>query len=224
MPEFTFPVYIDELLRRYQDLVPAEVDFAVRAMMEAFAERDAAIEDYLDSELGTPDAVGTRLIESQTLAAAAGSVAFTVPAGYRHLELMWQARCVGAVVLDQLALRFNGDTGANYGTQRLFGAAAVAAADQNPTGTDDIGLGTIPGGSATAGRAGAGIARIFNYANTTWHKHVLVQWTDWDGTNAITATPGDLWGSLNAITSIEVRVAGGSNIAAGSIFDLYGRA
>lgn len=171
---------------------------------------------------------GMTLIGSTLLAAAAGSIVFSaIPSTYKHLVLEVQARTDFAG-LDKLLARFNGDTAANYARHQAYHQASALtsiAGNSSSFGVGYMYVGPCPGSTATAGRAGSYRIDIPNYANTTFHKHLVAQGAlstgDTTADQYITWANG-LWGSTAAITSITLLPESGSNLVAGSIATLYG--
>lgn len=161
----------------------------------------------------------TVLIQDVMLDIAASSFDFVaIPQTYKHLQLVWQARGTTVAATTACTLLFNGDTGANYDYEVIFGnvntpTAALSTADTNLDGF------LIPAASATAGSAGAGDASIPYYAGTTFWKQILLR--EVAVKEGLAIFRGGNWRSTAAINRITVTVAAG-NFAAGSRMTLYG--
>jgi len=150
-------------------------------------------------------------IASNTLSSAAANIEFTSISGtYTDLVLITSVKYVSG---DQaLGLTFNSDTGSNYSATYVYGNGTTAASSRDTSNT------AIPIARADANQFWAGIANIFNYANTTTYKTTISRGNS--GTYAIAYT--GLWRSTSAITSLKVATLNGNNFAAGSTFTLYG--
>lgn len=105
---------------------------------------------------------------------------------------------------------FNGDTGSNYSTTRVYGNGTSAASSTSPNETK-IGITT-----GTGNVLSTYILNIMNYANTTTYKTVIGRASQ----DSVSARVG-LWRSTSAITSLTV-AANGGNWAVGTTFSLYG--
>ena len=150
-------------------------------------------------------------IATNTLSSAQASVTFSSFSGYTDLVLIVTGKT--ATSNGQIQLRFNSDSGSNYGTTYLIGDGSSAFSDSD----SNISGGMVPGFLATS-TEGNNIFNIQNYANTTTYKSVLARA---NRTNRLQLT-ANTWRSNSAITTILVQVLGGQNFAAGSTFTLYG--
>jgi hypothetical protein len=164
------------------------------------------------------------LIQTQALAADAGSVTFSaIPGTYEHLMILWTARGTDAGNPD-VYLQFNGDTGANYDRELLVGVSAAPASGATVGQTALQAIGTMPGSTADAGRAAGGTIRIASYARTTFWKTAVGDFSDIRATSAgnqLAGMAGGIWRSTAAITSVTLLPSAG-NFLAGSVFSLYG--
>lgn len=164
---------------------------------------------------------GFTKIAETILGADTASVTFSsIPATYRHLELMWTARTTDGAA-QSLLCRFNGDTGANYDTERLESSGATTSTIESLGATGMV-IGAV---SQAAGYGGVGTCYIHDYARATWRKH----------TRAISGfvmanTTGNIrhdstfghWRNAAAITSLTLLPGNAKILGAGSIFSLYG--
>lgn len=138
-----------------------------------------------------------------TLSSNASSVAFSsIPNTYRDLVLVSRN---SMTVADSLYVRFNNDTGANYGSVRIFNGVS-----DNYTPAE-IGYNTT---------TNIGIANIMDYSATDKHKTYLTRWGNADGTSYVQAYAGR-WANTAAITTVNI-APGSGQIASGSTFALYG--
>lgn len=156
------------------------------------------------------------------------NVDFTsIPSGYKHLKVVWQARADNAVTNNQLKLQFNGDTGSNYDWGRnLFNNSGPAAPDGG-AGVAFAEVGLVTAASSTAAYAADGEIVVPNYAGTTFNKGFIASSalldTSETAANIFGHTARGFWKSTAAINEIKLTLAAG-NFVAGSTFELYGMA
>lgn len=132
----------------------------------------------------------------------------SIPSGYTDLVIVASCRAVspGSATL----LRFNGDTGSNYGRIRYLGTGS---------GNSTV---AVPNESRIAIDApntdwSNFIASIHNYSNTTVHKTVMNR----GNSNGFISAQAATWRNTSAVTSITLTIDSGSFVD-GSIFSLYG--
>jgi len=154
---------------------------------------------------------GDYKIYDSTLGAAAATIDITsIPSDYEYLRLAGYVRGDTAAASTTLALRFNGDAGANYDRQRHTGAAAAATIAEQFGQTSAIVGDVIPANTATANVFSFFEIIIPHYANSTNNKvaycqiaskigvattnlsvgHVAVFWRSNAAINQITLLPG----------------------------------
>jgi hypothetical protein len=109
-------------------------------------------------------------------------------------------------------MRFNGDTGSNYSRTIMFGTSSSAGSSRLSNST------SINTGFLTTNGA-PNIINIQNYSNTTTYKTSIQRGGD---ASDSTSTGVGIWRSTAAINSITMFSDGGSFIAAGTTFTLYG--
>lgn len=178
------------------------------------------------SELNALNAypAGLSLIAENILASAASSVTFSsIPATFRSLELRMTARSNVAAAFASTFLRFNGDTGANYDHQQLFGQGGTAGASEVFLGTS-ISIGEVAAATAPSGQSGIMIVQIPFYRNTAFWKSLSSQHMLSLGnasTNMYSKLWAGRWRSTSAVTSVTIGCASGSFITDSS-FSLYG--
>ena len=124
---------------------------------------------------------------------------------------------------DDVYLRFNGDTGANYDDayDRYTGASFVNA--QDLAQTTGIFLGGIAASTAPSNVAGHIMIWIPGYAQTNFQKAVYVLNADKRGTSGATTNIWQIagwWRSTAAINEITYHCSTGSNFIANSIADV----
>jgi hypothetical protein len=151
-------------------------------------------------------------ISTQTLGTAVPTVTFSsIPATYTDLVLVFSG-VIGSGV-QNMEIRFNGDTTTNYSETRLFGTGGAVSTDRTSS-TNQIRVGNIYTTQTTT------IIQVFNYSNTTTFKTILSRSNN--SGNVVSVHSG-LWRKTpEAITSILVRPAGGVNFSIGCTFALYG--
>jgi len=140
-----------------------------------------------------------------------------IPATGTDIEITYQCRGDTAATSIGVLLRFNGDTGANYGDQLLTGTTSTASATEHSSATGAT-IGAVAAASATANHAGGGLLLIPNYANTTFFKNVHGT-TGWSqaittGTMNVRNSLG-AWASTAAINRVQF-FPGAGNFIAGS--------
>jgi hypothetical protein len=161
-------------------------------------------------------------LRTETVATSTPSVTFNLSgiSGYTHLEI--KGKYGSTVTEDYLRMQFNSDTTTNYSSRRIDGNGSSArtsgTANQNHVWLD---------WNSSCENALTKMTRIniFNYANTTTFKSLLIR-----GDRATSTTPTytgteaivSMWRkSPEAITSITLTMSTG-NILAGSTFSIYG--
>lgn len=154
-------------------------------------------------------------ISTQTLGSPQTSVTFNSFSGYTDLVLVANS-IVSSGTGNDIAIRFNGDTGTNYSNTYLLGtgSSAISGRGSNFTYADSGFL------SANSGAPNTRIVQIQNYANTTTYKTLLTRASSENGVNV--AAYVNMWRSTAAITSMTIYSAGALTYATGSIFTLYG--
>lgn len=161
----------------------------------------------------------------------ASSVSFTsIPNNYTHLQIRWSAQTNRATYnIDDLIIRFNSDTGANYATHRMYEYAPSPSSTviaQGYSSTTAIYAGSVTTNVAT-NIFNAAVTDIFDYANTNKYKTLkTLAGSDTGGAASgyagIVGINSGHWRSNNAITSITFSPEYGSVITENSKFHLYG--
>lgn len=158
-------------------------------------------------------------LATTTLGSAQASVTLSdISGAYTDLMLVISAQSTQATTYDNLNIQFNSDTGTNYSRQRLNAFSGGATAE-NSANASAIGVGVITGTSFSSSIFSQSITHIQNYSNTTTFKSVVFRSGSQD---AYVQAGVSTWRSTSAITSIDIKTASGSNLAAGSTFSLYG--
>ena len=152
-------------------------------------------------------------IATQTLSASTSTVTFSsIPQTYTDLVLV---SVFGSTAGMDIVTRFNGDSGSNYSSIRLFaqGSGSVLSSRVGPTN------GIQPRTSANQLSTVTTIHRqnIMNYTSTTAYKSTIGRY---DYPAQVEAHIGR-WLSTAAITSVSL-VSDGQQFTSGSTFTLYG--
>lgn len=163
------------------------------------------------------------LLETQVLASSAASVTFsslsTYAADYQHLQIRLAARGTRNANGDNLGIRFNGDTGANYARHSVYGqgSGVVTYGAGSQTFMD---LAQLASSTTAANTFTGGVADILDpfetSKNTTIKTLSGVPASAW----AAALTSG-AWFNTNALTSMTIYALNG-NLVTGSRFSLYG--
>lgn len=150
----------------------------------------------------------------------------SIPSSYDHLYLVISTRTDDVVYWDQLGLRFNGDTGANYSHVRLN------AGSDTPTGGYGLGTTSIQylygatGSSALASTFGTMTTWIPNYSSTVGFTQTLHDWAaeNNSGTNWqwFIGMISGLWQDTSAVDQITLTPLDGDDFVQYSTFTLYG--
>ena len=133
----------------------------------------------------------------------------------RHLVVRVNGRLDGAFTWGSTEIQFNGDTGANYSTQRLEGAGTNATATR-ANGVTSLYSVIMPGDSAAANAFGGGEVLIPDALSTRTHKSSIAL----SGAHELNVrTVAGRWASTAAITSVTIG-AFTDDFMAGSTFEL----
>lgn len=149
-----------------------------------------------------------------TTLGSAGNITFSsIPSGYTDLRLV----IVGvANALNTLRLRFNGDTGTNYGTTYLQGSGSTASSSTQSS-LPHIQLGS----SRATGSRSLVTIDIFSYSGSTRKSCLWTQSNDDNGSGSVYAGVG-LWTSTSAINQVGVSASSVSAFDSGATATLYG--
>ena len=153
-------------------------------------------------------------IATYTVSSAVGSYTFSsIPSTYTDLVLVTNVK---STTTNNMIMRFNSDSAANYSRTVLSGDGSSAVSARN-TGFTEIYTdynGYFDGLDFDQVK----IINVMNYANSTTYKTCLIRsGRAQSGTDAIVG----LWRSTSAITSIYLG-GSGNNFVTGSTFTLYG--
>ena len=170
-----------------------------------------------------------QLIQTITLASD-GPISFqNIPQIFTHLEMRGSVRSssTGSTV-DQINIRFNNDSGANYQAEFVAGLGASSIGNFN---TSIAALTTVAANLGDIMANGSGsAAQLFSpwqvfiprYTNTNIWKAAI--WTTWQDISRCVELLGGRWASTAAINRIDCLSTNGAsnNLMAGSSVSLYG--
>ena len=167
------------------------------------------------------------LISTVTVGAGgASTIDFSSIAGtFTDLQLVVSGRMDSASA-QNLRLRFNADTGANYINRQLYGDGVPPAASDTTSGSGvyiaDYAGGFLPGTSMTSNTFGSFVAYIPNYAGSTAKSVSTDNVTENNATSNVRQTIGaSRWTGTAAITQITILLTSGSFVQH-STASLYG--
>jgi len=168
--------------------------------------------------VGDYESIATGVVGS----GGAPSVTFnSIPSTYKHLQIRGIARAASGGV-NAIAIRLNGDTGANYAWHLLYGTGSgnAQAANTPSTATALMSYQANPTNDGT-GVFGASITDILDYANTNKNTTVRnLSGRDGNGTGEIGLWSA-LWNNTAAVNTVAL-ISSGANFAEGTTFALYG--
>lgn len=176
----------------------------------------------------TPDFGVFESIATTTVGAGGvSSVTFSsIPAGYKHLQLRGMGQTNrGTYGIDELGIRFNGDTASNYSAHMLLGDGASAAAVSVNTTYGYYGYGSF--GTTTGSSWGGAVMDILDYGDTNKFTTTrTLGGVDLNGTvgglGGFVSLISSNWRSTAAVTSINLFPVSGTTISQYSHFALYG--
>jgi hypothetical protein len=157
-------------------------------------------------------------IATQTLVTAISTVDFTsISQTYTDLVLVMSFGCASNTAL---GIRFNSDSGTNYGSSYLEGNGS-SASNGRSTGLTYMRLGNSATFSSNT-LIDQTIISIFDYTNTTTNKMLLARLNS-RSQGVVNLNVGRwLPGTSAAITSINILNSNNVNFIVGSTFTLYG--
>lgn len=158
-------------------------------------------------------------------AGGSSSVSFSsIPGTYKHLQIRYMSKDDrGSQVLDDVGIRYNGDTTAsNYVWHRLLGdGSSTYSQGGTPASANPMGF-QAGNGTSSSSTFGAGVTDILDYANTNKNKTARnLSGVDNNGSGAVALYSG-AWLSTAAITSIVLYPNNASNFLQYTKFALYG--
>lgn len=172
----------------------------------------------------TPFVSGSFFSIATTTVGAGGVADITfssIPQTYTHLQIRFLAQSSNsATAVDNLAFRFNSDTGNNYTRHYIDGNGSSVTAGAN-TGVSQV-YATCAQTSSTPSAFGVGFLDILDYTNTNKNTTTrALSGADFNGTGGAIQFTSGLWLNTAAITSINIRALAG-NLKQYSTIALYG--
>ena len=181
----------------------------------------AASSAVVPTEIIVPGAYDA--LATVTLSAATASITFAViPSGYKHLQVRVLGRnTIANTTEDDLLMKFNGDTGANY-TIHYVGGDGVNPFVAGVGTRSDPRAGFTVDGNALASTFASNVVDILDYSNTNKYKTTrTLAGSERNGAGRIMLESG-VWMNTAAITQIVFTSSNSSNFAINSSFALYG--
>ena len=166
-------------------------------------------------------------IATQTVGSGGtASVTFSsIPTTYTHLQIRGIVRSTASGNSGLIFAKFNGDTGSNYTFHMLQANGSTISGEGYGTSViNGASVSVSPAGLSPSSVLGGFVFDILDYQNT--NKYTTTRsLSGWDGNGATEQAlrySSGLWTNTSAITSIDISVRGGSNLAQYSSFALYG--
>jgi len=163
-------------------------------------------------------------IATVSLSTATSSITFSsIPSTYKHLQVRTMARDSVNAASSASGIRFNGDTGNNYGYHKLYGTGSVVGST-SATSLNGIQHSLlIPAATNTANAFGVAVIDILDYTNT--NKWITTKSFAGYETNGGTEYQLQLgsgyWANTAVVTSLTIYSTSVSFVA-NSHFALYG--
>ncbi len=169
---------------------------------------------------------GPALIAETILSASTTSVTFSgIPQIFRHLMLVCQARSDAAAEVDNILIRFNSDSGANYDFEQLFGNAATPTSTASRA-TASLPFAIIEAANSRASNFAPAIGYVFGYTLSDREKWFLSNSATFGNVSAdadmFVVQRSGRWRNPTAISSVSLLPGTGPNFVSGSRFQLYG--
>jgi hypothetical protein len=145
------------------------------------------------------DSLGAVLLTSNT-----ASITFSsIPQTYTHLQIRGTVKANRATYVDDLGMRFNGDSTSNYSYHRLYSFGSGTPGSDAGTSSSSMNIGQVSGGTVNNSNTfGVVIIDILNYASTTITKTVrCLTGADDNGQGGVQLGSGN-WRTSNTGVSI----------------------
>jgi hypothetical protein len=178
----------------------------------------------LAGNAGALGAGQTQLYDNVASGAIASWDVSSISQAYKHLEIVVSGRTDRAATNQQVGIRFNNDTGANYDWQNVRAAAAGTAATESIADTSIV-ITNMTGTTATASFVGSSLVEIPDYTSSAFYKTVNALSIFQVGTSTGNITElvyGGTWRNTAAVTRVTVFPYTSGNFIAGSRLTIYG--
>jgi hypothetical protein len=160
------------------------------------------------------------LISTTTMSSDASSLTLsglnTYASAYKHLQIRFSAKTNRTAGADDLTVRFNGDSAANYSTHILMGYGSGMLAYGYGNGSMFI---PVAAARSTAGWSTGAVMDVLDAYSTS--KNKVFRALSGEGGGAVALSSGS-WYNTAALTSIQFLPVYASAILAGSRFSVYG--
>lgn len=200
----------------------AAIAVAVNALKDALSGGTSGqLLTATDSDtIGWAAPAGVVKLDEVTLGAPATSITSAVLAGtYRNLLFTLDCAAGSDASLQNLLLRLNADSGANYRWNTHYSTAGVSAAQSDGGAVTEIRAGFL---GRTAGTVTVCSGRIYNYATTGKARGVTGEFFVLDGADIRAGIFGGSWlNTAAAVTTIRILAAAG-NLPTGTKLTTYG--
>lgn len=190
-----------------------------RSSLTAYAKYDS----MLAGNAFTPTTFDYEHLGTVSLTSSQASVTFTLNGSateYKHLQVRYVARTNRTDTDDNLILRFNADSGANYSWHRLGMTTSAGLTSQGGGGFPGFYARTTAA-TNTANSFGVGIIDILDPFSTTKNKTIRGLDGQTGSYGAVTLASA-AWLSTSAVTSLVFSTQSGTSFLAGSRFSIYG--
>ena len=170
-----------------------------------------------ETSLGTFESIATATVD----ASGSSSITFSnIPQNYTHLQLRATARSSQADQSDQIGVRFNSDSNANYAFHQVGanGSSVFSTGAGSQTTLVPI---YITGSSSAANVFGSGIIDILDYSSTSKNKTIRAISGYDNNSLGYSLLRSGLWINTSAISTITCAPDSG-NFVQYSQFALYG--
>lgn len=170
----------------------------------------------------TPLRGASVLLSTTTLGVDGTFDVSNISQGFTDLVLMLIARGTDAGATDNLYLRFNNDSGANYAWQQTAYFGTTAAISDNASDTQII-TAIAPAAGATASHFGMYQVTLTGYSSTSWVKRTMQPLTAYSGSGSAAAVANvGVWRSTAAINRIQILGGSTANLKTASVLRIYG--
>lgn len=163
------------------------------------------------------------LISTTVLGSNTATITFNTSAlsAYKHLQLRFTARSTIGGNADNMAIRFNSDSGANYSYHLLLGAdTSTPTSSGGASQTFTYVPSQIVASAAASNIFSAGILDLLDFGSTTKNKTIRAFSGFHKGDYQRVGLSSGAWFSTAAITQIDLTNSG--SYVTGSRFSLYG--
>jgi len=168
----SFSELIAKMAEASEALSPMEKQ-QLRDETRAIEESKNLVKKWVVSGTSTPVfQPSMQVIYSEAISSNTAQIDIRIPAGFKHLLIMGTGRCDLVGLADSLFLRFNSDTGSNYG-RTGFGTDAGAYNDYHVTSDTKCLIGLLPGTTATANANGMIFAYVLHVGLSSFWKSII---------------------------------------------------